>query len=182
MKSQAIFSYVYTNSINSCFRTQPQPSLAICKTIRSFSSAPATHLCYIRIQCACLSFCVVIHSISRLHGGLRNSYWALWARDRQYVGRESIQPIPYGSTYLQRYSTLKKTLHKNLYSYSYSYSYSNVTSSTQNTSVSRPVGYWFYAFTSDVLSVPCPQRAQETPACFFRLSACVYVHVREFFS
>ena len=39
------------------------------------------------------------HSISRPHGGLRSSSWALWARNMAYAGRESIKTIPHGSKY-----------------------------------------------------------------------------------
>ena len=60
---------------------------------------------------------MLIYSISRPHGGLTSSSWALWARDRPYVGRDDIilwalwardrqyagrdntKTIPYGSTY-----------------------------------------------------------------------------------
>ena len=36
------------------------------------------------------------------------------------------------------------------------YSYSNVTSVTRNSSVNRPVGYWFYVATANIWYVPCP--------------------------
>ena len=46
-----------------------------------------------------ITFSIVIYAISRPHGGLRSSSWALWARDGQYVGRDNIISIPYGSIY-----------------------------------------------------------------------------------
>ena len=45
-------------------------------------------------------FCKYVrNSISRPHGGLRSSSWALWAQDRQNVGRDNIKLIPYGLIY-----------------------------------------------------------------------------------
>ena len=47
----------------------------------------------------------LIRSISRPDSGLRSSSWALWARDRQYVGRNNIKTIPYASVYRGIYVT-----------------------------------------------------------------------------
>ena len=62
---------------------------------------------------------MVIHSISRPHGGLRSSSWALWARDRRYVGRDNIKSIPYGSIY--RATTVTDVTFEYEYEYEYEY-------------------------------------------------------------
>ena len=68
---------------------------------------------------------MLIYSISRPHGGLRSSSWALWARDRQYVGRDNIKSIPYGSIYRAR------TVTNVTYEYEYEYEYESNVSQTE---------------------------------------------------
>ena len=64
---------------------------------------------------------IILHadlfSISRPHGGPRSSSWALWARDRQYVGRDNIKSIPYGSIY--RATTVTNVTYEHEYMYEY---------------------------------------------------------------